>query len=90
MKLLWLIGFGIFLVGILLVLLFGVWSDIMIFGKNIFDVVDFLFSNILMLFGVLFISIFVLFKMEKKVLEVEFFVGGNYGKKVFICWVFLF
>lgn len=27
--------------------------------------------------------------MEKKVLEAEFFVGGNYGKKVFTCWAFL-
>ena len=37
----------------------------------------------------IFISIFVSFKMEKKVLEAEFFVGGNYGKKVFTCWAFL-
>ncbi|ADH06764.1 TPA: sodium-dependent transporter [Bacillus cereus] len=88
-KLSWLIGFGIFLVGIPSALSFGVWSDITIFGKNIFDAVDFLSSNILMPLGALFISIFVSFKMEKKVLEAEFFVGGNYGKKVFTCWAFL-
>ncbi|CKH17495.1 sodium-dependent transporter [Streptococcus pneumoniae] len=83
------IGFGIFLVGIPSALSFGIWSDITIFGKNIFDAVDFLSSNILMPLGALFISIFVSFKMEKKVLEAEFFVGGNYGKKVFTCWAFL-
>ncbi|MGM1431443.1 sodium-dependent transporter [Bacillus cereus group sp. BceL295] len=88
-KLSWLIGFGIFLVGIPSALSFGVWSDITIFGKNIFDAVDFLSSNILMPLGALFISIFVSFKMEKKVLEAEFFVGGNYGKKVFTYWAFL-
>ncbi|HFJ9478769.1 TPA: sodium-dependent transporter, partial [Bacillus cereus] len=88
-KLSWIIGFCIFLVGIPSALSFGVWSDITIFGKNIFDAVDFLSSNILMPLGALFISIFVSFKMEKKVLEAEFFVGGNYGKKVFICWAFL-
>ena len=66
------IGFGIFLVGIPSALSFGVWSDITIFGKNIFDAVDFLSSNILMPLGALFISIFVSFKMEKKVLEAEF------------------
>ncbi len=83
------IGFGIFLVGIPSALSFGIWSDITIFGKNIFDAVDFLSSNILMPLGALFISIFVSFKMENKVLEAEFFVGGNYGKKVFTCWAFL-
>lgn len=88
-KLSWMIGFCIFLVGIPSALSFGVWSDITIFGKNIFDAVDFLSSNILMPLGALFISIFVSFKMEKKVLEAEFFVGGNYGKKVFTCWAFL-
>ena len=88
-KLSWIIGFCIFLVGIPSALSFGVWSDITIFGKNIFDAIDFLSSNILMPLGALFISIFVSFKMEKKVLEAEFFVGGNYGKKVFTTWVFL-
>lgn len=76
------------MVGIPSALSFGVWSDITIFGKNIFDAVDFLSSNILMPLGALFISIFVSFKMEKKVLEAEFFVGGNYGKKVFTYWAF--
>ena len=71
-KLSWMIGFGIFLVGIPSALSFGIWSDITIFGKNIFDAVDFLSSNILMPLGALFISIFVSFKMEKKVLEAEF------------------
>ncbi|QWI49391.1 sodium-dependent transporter [Bacillus mycoides] len=88
-KLSWIIGFCIFLVGIPSALSFGVWSDITIFGKNIFDAIDFLSSNILMPLGALFISIFVSFKMEKKVLEAEFFIGGNYGKKVFTTWVFL-
>ncbi|GMR66782.1 MULTISPECIES: sodium-dependent transporter [Bacillus] len=88
-KLSWMIGFCIFLVGIPSALSFGVWSDITIFGKNIFDAIDFLSSNILMPLGALFISIFVSFKMEKKVLEAEFFVGGNYGKKVFTFWAFL-
>ncbi|MDM5154773.1 sodium-dependent transporter [Bacillus sp. DX1.1] len=88
-KLSWMIGFFIFLVGIPSALSFGVWSDITIFGKNIFDAIDFLSSNILMPLGALFISIFVSFKMERKVLEAEFFVGGNYGKSLFTCWIFL-
>ncbi|KFN03592.1 sodium-dependent transporter [Bacillus clarus] len=88
-KLSWTVGFFIFLVGIPSALSFGVWSEITIFGKNIFDAVDFLSSNILMPLGALFISIFVSFKMEKKILEAEFFAGGSYGKAVFICWIFL-
>ncbi|YAR63697.1 hypothetical protein ACUIAK_15160 [Bacillus cytotoxicus] len=83
------IGGAIFLVGIPSALSFGVWSDITIGNKNIFDAVDFLSSNILMPLGALLISIFVSFKMGKKVLEAEFFVGGNYTKGLFTCWIFL-
>ncbi|MDN9010677.1 sodium-dependent transporter [Brevibacillus laterosporus] len=88
-KLAWVMGLCIFLVGIPSALSFGIWSDITIFGKNIFDAVDFLSLNILMPLGALLISIFVSFKMEKKILEAEFFVGGNYGKTLFTCWAFL-
>lgn len=88
-KMSWIIGFFIFLIGIPSALSFSVLSDITIFGKNIFDAVDFFCSNILMPIGALCISIFVSFKMEKKVLEAEFFVGGNYGKWLFTCWIFL-
>ncbi|AKF93226.1 sodium-dependent transporter [Brevibacillus laterosporus] len=88
-KLAWVMGLCIFLVGIPSALSFGIWSDITIFGKNIFDAVDFFSLNILMPLGALLISIFVSFKMEKKILEAEFFVGGNYGKTLFTCWVFL-
>ncbi|WP_369899872.1 sodium-dependent transporter [Bacillus manliponensis] len=88
-KVSWMIGVSIFLVGIPSALSFGIWSDVTIFNKNIFDAVDFLCSNILMPFGALIISIFVSFKMERKVLEAEFFVGGSYGKWLFTCWIFL-
>ena len=88
-KLSWLIGFGIFLVGIPSALSFGVWSDITIFGKNIFDAVDFLSSNILMPLGALFISIFVSFKMEKKVLEAEFCRWKLWKESIYLLGILL-
>ncbi|KOS28488.1 hypothetical protein ADK17_10535 [Bacillus anthracis] len=83
------IGFFIFVVGIPSALSFGILSDLKIFGKTFFDFVDFVVSNVLMPLGVLFISIFVPFKMNKDVLMKEFVVSENNGNKLFIFWLFL-
>ncbi|KOS29158.1 hypothetical protein ADK18_08975 [Bacillus anthracis] len=83
------IGLLIFVVGIPSALSFGILSDMKIFGKTIFDLVDFVVSNVLMPLGVLFISIFVPLKMKKEVLMKEFDVSENKGKKLLILWLFL-
>lgn len=54
-----LISIALFIVGIPSTLSFGVWSDVSIFGKSIFDAFDFLTSNIFLPFAGILVCIFV-------------------------------
>ncbi|MFT9848796.1 sodium-dependent transporter [Aneurinibacillus sp. REN35] len=88
-KMTWLVGLAIFVVGIPSALSYGVWSDITIFGKIIFDAADFLVSNILMPLGALLIAIFVPLKMKKEVLLAEISAGSTNGRRFFAVWLLL-
>lgn len=86
-KVTWLTGILIFIVGIPAALSYGVLSDFTIFDKTVFDLSDYLVSNILMPIGALLISIFVAFKVPKKILLEEISAGSNSnGKKLFAIW----
>ncbi|WP_068673549.1 sodium-dependent transporter [Oceanobacillus sp. Castelsardo] len=82
----WITGILIFIVGIPAALSSGVLSEFTLFGKTMFDLSDYLVSNILMPLGALFISIFVSFKIPKKVLLEEISSGSKFGKKLFAVW----
>ncbi|MBN6187814.1 sodium-dependent transporter [Aneurinibacillus sp. BA2021] len=88
-KMTWLVGLAIFVVGIPSALSYGIWSDITIFGKIIFDAADFLVSNILMPLGALLIAIFVPLKMKREVLLAEISAGSTNGKRLFAVWLLL-
>lgn len=85
----WIIGLTIFAVGVPSALSFGIWSDVSIFGKSIFDAADYLVSNILMPVGALLISIFVPLKMKKSMLYTELSNGSSLSKGLFNTWFFL-
>ncbi|UAL50307.1 sodium-dependent transporter [Metabacillus dongyingensis] len=85
----WIIGLTIFAVGVPSALSFGIWSDVSIFGKSIFDAADYLVSNILMPIGALLISIFVPLKMKKSMLYSELANGSSLSKGLFNTWFFL-
>ncbi|TCJ02180.1 sodium-dependent transporter [Cytobacillus praedii] len=85
----WLMGAAIFIVGIPSALSYSTLSDILIFGKSIFDSADFLVSNILMPIGALLISIFVSFKMKKDLLRSELIQGKKSLNFIFTVWFFL-
>lgn len=85
----WIIGLAIFVVGVPSALSFGVWSDITIFDKSIFDAADFLVSNILMPLGALLIAIFVPLKMNKSVLLEELKQGSSISSRLFSAWFLL-
>ena len=85
-KLSWISGLLIFVVGIPSALSYGLLSDVSIFGKSIFDAFDFLVSNILMPLGALLIAIFVPWKMKKDVLIEEFKHGSTNVKRWFSLW----
>ena len=76
-----LIGILIFAVGIPSALSFGIMSDVKIFGKTFFDLVDFSVSNVLLPLGVLAISLFVPNKMSKELLMKELEVTETKGKR---------
>ena len=84
-----LIGILIFAVGIPSALSFGIMSDVKIFGKTFFDLVDFSVSNVLLPLGVLAISLFVPNKMSKEMLMKELEVTETKGKTLFNIWFFL-
>ncbi|KFL44123.1 transporter [Lysinibacillus sp. BF-4] len=67
----WLVGTLIFVIGIPSALSFGVLSNISIFGRSIFDAVDFLTNNIGMPLGALFISIFAGYYYSTKISKEE-------------------
>lgn len=85
----WLIGIAIFAFGIPSALSFGVLSDVLIFGKSIFDAADYLVSNVLMPIGALLISIFVPRKIKKSALYEELSLGGGFPLGLFNVWYFL-
>lgn len=85
-KITWITGTIIFLIGIPSALSFGIWSDITLFNKNIFELSDHLASNILMPLGALAISIFVSRKISRKQLFTEISAGTQMSKKVFALW----
>src|SRR5690625_1252798 len=70
-KVTWIIGILIFIVGIPSALSYGILSDFTIFGKTVFDLADFLVSNILLPLGALAISIFASRKIPKEILREE-------------------
>ena len=85
----WIIGLAIFVFGIPSTLSYGVWSDVTLFDKTIFDLADYMVSNILMPLGALFIAIFVSFKMKKSNLYEELKQGSSIKYGIFQAWFFL-
>ena len=88
-KFTWIIGMAIFIVGIPSSLSYGVMSDVKIFDKTVFDLVDFTASNILMPLGALLISIFIPLKISKTELFDEMKQGSKVGKFFFNIWFYL-
>ncbi|WP_042357532.1 sodium-dependent transporter [Bacillus rubiinfantis] len=85
----WVIGMAIFIFGIPSALSYGMLSDTLIFGKTIFDLADYLVSNILMPLGSLLIAIFVPLKIKKSALYEELSAGGGFSFGLFQVWYFL-
>lgn len=85
------IGILTFVIGIPSALSYGSLSDTLIFGKTIFDLMDFLVSNILMPLGCLALSIFTGYVLDKKVAQEQLNVNENskISLALFKTWLFL-
>ena len=77
----WIIGLLIFFMGIPSALSFGALNNIVLFDKTIFDIADFLVSNILMPLGALLISLFIPLKIPRQRILEELSSGSGAGKK---------
>ncbi|PAD68924.1 hypothetical protein CHH83_11190 [Bacillus sp. 7586-K] len=86
----WISGIAVFVAGIPAALsMGGPLSDIVIFGKNIFDATDFLVSNILLPLGNFFIAIFIIYKMDRSLVEQQFRLANTYSPALYSIWTFL-
>ncbi|MBO9128337.1 sodium-dependent transporter [Bacillus sp. 165] len=83
------IGLAIFAAGVPSAVSFGVMSDVRLFGKTVFDLADYIVSNILLPLGVFCIALFAPYKIPKTKLLEELSIGTKYGKQWFIVWFFL-
>ncbi|RRN71175.1 sodium-dependent transporter [Peribacillus simplex] len=85
----WIAGSFVFLIGIPSALSFGVLSDVKIFNLSIFDLADYLTSNIALPVGALFISLFIGYQMKRIEVQKEFETGADSGRSLFKLWYFL-
>ncbi|MGE7185828.1 sodium-dependent transporter [Peribacillus sp. NPDC006672] len=85
----WIAGIIVFLIGIPSALSFGVLSDVKIFNLPIFDLADYLTSNIALPVGALFISLFIGYQMKRIEVQKEFETGADSGRSLFKLWYFL-
>jgi len=88
-KVSWLTGLGIFIVGIPAALSYGALEEFTLFNLTMFDLSDFLVSNIILPVGALSISIFVGFKIPRKELVKEVKAGSSLGVRIFSLWYLL-
>ncbi len=85
----WVVGLIIFGVGIPSALSYGLLADVKLFDKTIFDLMDYLVSNIMLPIGALLISIFVPLKMKREVLVEELTDGSSRGKQLLALWLLI-
>ncbi|MBC6135125.1 sodium-dependent transporter [Listeria booriae] len=83
----WVIGGIALLIAIPAALSFGSWSSFTIFGLTIFEVIDYVASNIILPLGALLTALFVGFRLPRKLLLDEFTKSSNLGKKTFFVWL---
>lgn len=84
----WLAGILIFVVGIPSALSFGSLAGVTIFNKSIFDFADFMVSNVGLPLGALFISLFIGFRIPRKLVKKELELGTKGLGILFDIWYF--
>jgi neurotransmitter:Na+ symporter, NSS family len=85
----WISGLLIFIAAIPAALSSSSLSDLMIFGKSIFDATDFLVSNIMLPFGSLLISFFIIYRADKSLVKAEFELNSTAAPRLYPAWRFL-
>lgn len=77
------LGVIVFVAAIPSALSTSVLSEVLIYGRNIFDATDFLVSNLLLPVGNLLIAIFLIYVMDKQVVKKELLQGSVVGESYY-------
>lgn len=80
---------GILIVGVASSLSLGAWSDFTIFGKNIFDTLDFMTAKIMLPLGGMLASIFVGWVLDKKIVKDEVSNQGTLKASYYKIFIFI-
>ncbi|SDJ78128.1 sodium-dependent transporter [Sediminibacillus albus] len=79
-------GIVVFMAGIPAALSSSLLSDFQLFGLTVFDATDYLVSNILLPIGSLLIALFIIHRMDKKLVEEEFMLSNGISSPWFTVW----
>lgn len=82
----WAIGAGVWALGIVTILSFNRWEDVKLFGKTVFDLLDYLASNIMLPINGLLFALFAGWMMAKASTQDELGMGEGIG---YTLWHFL-
>ncbi|MCP3761547.1 sodium-dependent transporter [Domibacillus sp. A3M-37] len=80
-------GIIVFLAGIPAALSFSVLADISYFGRTIFDLTDYLVSNILLPLGCLLIALFIVWRMDKALVKEQFELSAGSLSRTYAIWL---
>lgn len=82
----WIIGGVVFLAAIPAALSESLFSSIILFKRTIFDMTDFLVSNILLPSGCLLIALFIVHRMDQVLVRDEFLIGSRNAQALYPVW----
>ncbi|MDC3424087.1 sodium-dependent transporter [Aquibacillus sp. 3ASR75-11] len=85
----WVSGSIMFIAGIPAALSMSTLSNFTIFGKTVFDATDYLVSNIMLPLGSFLIAMFIVYRMDKSLVEKEFKLATSKSIDWYSAWVFL-
>ncbi len=86
-KVSWISGTIVFLAGIPAALSFSLLADTTYFGRTIFDMTDFLVSNILLPLGNLLIALFVAWRMDRALVKEQFLLSAGGPGNTYSIWL---
>ncbi|WP_046175989.1 sodium-dependent transporter [Domibacillus indicus] len=82
-------GIVVFLAGIPAALSFSILADISYFDRSIFDLTDYLVSNILLPLGCLLIALFISWRMDRSLVKEQFELNAHSLSPIYSLWVSL-
>ena len=83
------VSFGVLVLGVISSLSFGLLKEHTVFGLNFFDLLDYVTAKIMLPFGGLLVSVFVGWRIDRKILKAELTNQGTASFYFFTIYAFL-